>query len=192
MQLFERLSAKTKVLLGFCLMTAFTVVVGYVGLSNANRLNNDLDVLFNRDFRGLADVREANVHMFVIARSVRQAILDKTPDAVRESQRKIDSSYEIMRDDLKRAIKNMATEEGRRNTELAQSEMEKYMVAVRQCTQLSLEGKKDEALAVLTANQQHGWRADELLPTFVSVKKQSALRLWKRQRKVTILPGTSR
>ena len=172
MQLFERLSAKTKVLLGFCLMTAFTVVVGYVGLSNANRLNNDLDVLFNRDFRGLADVREANVHMFVIARSVRQAILDKTPDAVRESQRKIDSSYEIMRDDLKRAIKNMATEEGRRNTELAQNEMEKYMVAVRQSTQLSFEGKKDEALAVLTANQQHGWRADELF-TDVCKRKEA-------------------
>jgi methyl-accepting chemotaxis protein len=172
MQFFEQLSAKVKILLGFSLMTAFTIVVGYVGLSNANRLNSDLEILYNRDFRGLADIREANVHMFVIARSVRQAILDKTPEAVRESQRKIENSYEILRDDLRRAVKNMATEEGRKNTELAQVEMEKYIAAVRQSTQLSLEGKKEEALAVLTANASHGWKADELF-TDVCKRKEA-------------------
>ncbi|MGC4000707.1 MAG: methyl-accepting chemotaxis protein [Anaeromyxobacter sp.] len=162
MQFFERLSAKTKVLLGFALMTLFTVVVGYVGLSNASRLNDNLDVLFERDFRGLAEIREANVHMFIIARSVRQAILDKDPEAVRATQRKIESSYQIMRDDIDRAIKNMITDEGRHNTEQARNEVEKYMIGVRASTELSLQGKKEEALAMLNKYQEHGWRADEL------------------------------
>jgi len=162
MTFIESLSAKTKLMLGFGLMTMFTLVVGYVGLSNASRINENLDVLFERDFRGLADIRQANVHMFVIARSVRQAILDKDADAVRASQRKIETSYEIMRDGMNRAAKNMVTEEGRRNTEQAKTEIDKYMVGVRASVELSLAGKKAEALAVLTAHAEHGWRADEL------------------------------
>lgn len=162
MQMFEKLSARAKLLMGFFLMTVFTVVVGYVGLSNASRLNESLDVLFERDFKGLADIRQANVHMFVIARSVRQAILDKDAEAVRGTQRKIDASYEIMRDSLARAAKNMVTEEGRRNTELARVEVEKYMEGVRETVNLSLQGKKDLALTALNNYQAHGWKADEL------------------------------
>ncbi len=162
MQSFERLSARAKLLLGFLLMTVFTVVVGYVGLSNSSRLNDNIDVLFERDFRGLADIRQANVHMFIIARSVRQAILDKDAEAVRGTQRKIDASYEVMRDSMSRAAKNMATEEGRRNTEAARAEVEKYMEGVRESVSLSLQGKKEQALAALNAYQAHGWKADEL------------------------------
>jgi methyl-accepting chemotaxis protein len=162
MDSFERLSAKTKLVLGFLAMTVFTVVVGYVGLSNASRLNASLDTLFERDFRGLAQIREANVHMFVIARSVRQAILDKDTEAVRASQRRIETSYEIMRDDILSAAKNMVTEEGKRNTEAARLEIEKYMEGVRRSVEFSLQGKKTEALDVLTTYAPHGWKADEL------------------------------
>ncbi|HEY5957570.1 MAG TPA: methyl-accepting chemotaxis protein, partial [Polyangiaceae bacterium] len=91
-----------------------------------------------------------------------QAILDKDAEAVRVSQRKIESSYEIMRDDIIAAAKNMVTEEGKRNTELARTEIEKYMDGVRRSVEFSLQGKKAEALDVLTAFAPHGWKADEL------------------------------
>jgi methyl-accepting chemotaxis protein len=172
MSTLERLSAKAKLVLGFTLMTLFTVAVGYVGLSNASRLNDDLDVLFERDFRGLAEIRQANVHMFVIARSVRQAILDKDAEAVKRSQRKIETSYAIMRDSLNAAEKTMVTEEGRRNTALARSEVEKYMIGVRETVDLSLQGKKADAMAVLEKYAEHGWRADELF-TDVCKRKEA-------------------
>lgn len=159
---FERLSARAKLILGFVLMTAFTVVVGYVGLSNSSRVNSSLDVLFERDFRGLAEIREANVHMFIISRSVRQAILDKDVEAVRGSQRKIENSYGIMRDNIALAAKTMVTEEGRRNTEAARIEVEKYMEGVRASVALSLQGKKAEALDALNLTAAHGWKSDEL------------------------------
>lgn len=193
MQSFERLSARAKLLMGFLLMTVFTVAVGYVGLSNASRLNDNLDVLFERDFRGLADVRQANVHMFIIARSVRQAILDKDENAVRETKRKIESSYEIMRESLARAAKNMVTEEGRRNTELARVEVEKYMEGVRETVALSLQGKKQEALAALNAYQSHGWKADELFTDICKRKeavgmqtRDGAAQLYKTSRNIAL------
>jgi methyl-accepting chemotaxis protein len=171
MQSFEHLSAKTKVLLGFILMTLFTVVVGYVGLSNANRLNASLDVLYERDFRGLAEIRAANVQMFSISRTVRQAILDKDLDAVRESQRKAEASYEVARNSIALAEKNMFTEDGRRNTEAARTELDKYMQGVRETIALCLQGKKTEALDVLTAYAPHGWKVDELFSDIVKRKE---------------------
>lgn len=172
MESFERLSAKAKLILGFLAMTLFTVLVGYVGLSNANNLNDRLELLFTRDFRGLAEIRSANVHMFVIARSVRQAILDKDVEAVRASQRKIESSYEAMRTNMDLAIKNMITDDGRHNTELARSEVDKYMQGVRESISLSLQGKKQEALDALNAYQAHGWKADELFSDVCNRKEQ--------------------
>jgi methyl-accepting chemotaxis protein len=172
MDFFERLSAKTKLLFGFLLMTVLSVIVGYVGLNNASKLNDSITTMYRRDFLGLAEVREANIHMFIIARSVREAILDKKADAINEARGKIETSYQTLQRSLQSALPKMSTAEGRRNTELAQAEMEKYMVGIRQSVALSLEGKKDEAFNVLSAYQQHAWTADQLFTDVCNRKER--------------------
>jgi methyl-accepting chemotaxis protein len=163
MDWFRQLNAKTKLVLGFLLTTLFTVGVGYIGLSNASRANDDLDTLFTRDFVGLNAVQEADVNMFIIARTVRQAILDTDVTAIQESQRKIETSYAAMKENLKVAQPLMATEEGKRIMAEAQMETDKYVEVVRGVVALSLEGKKAEAMAALKAGQAHGWKVDELV-----------------------------
>lgn len=163
MEWFRQLSAKTKLVLGFLLTTLFTIGVGYIGLTNASRANDDLDTLYTRDFLGLNAVQEADINMFVLARTVRQAILEPQVAGVQEAQRKAEASYVAMKAHLKEAEPLMATEEGRRVMSEAQSEADKYMEVVRGVIALSLEGKKTEAFAALNAGQAHGWRVDELI-----------------------------
>lgn len=171
MNFFERLSAKGKVILGFLLMVVFTVGVGAVGLWSSNQLNNSVTQLYERDFLGLSEVREAHVQLLHISRISRQVILDKSPEDVRKNLQTIDKDYEIGRDKLKLAIPKMATEEGKHNTELAQGAFEKYVGAVRRTAELSLEGKKDEALANIMANASLGWEAMNLFDDVVKRKE---------------------
>jgi len=163
MEWFQNLSAKVKLILGFLLITAFTSVVGYVGLSNASGLNDEIDSLFNRGFLGLAAAREADVNMWVIARTVRQSILDTTPDAIRQSQQRIDLNYERMRNAMDRVDKSIFTDDARRIATGARTALDAYVTGVKEVVNLSLQGKKKEALDLLTISTPQGVKADELI-----------------------------
>jgi methyl-accepting chemotaxis protein len=124
---FEQLNAKTKVLLGFLLLSVFTAVVGYIGLSNTQKLSDEINTLYERDFLGLAEIREAHVQLLHISRLSRQVILDKKPEDVQKTQRAIETNATIVFQKLKEATPKMATEEGRRNAIAAQTYFEKYL-----------------------------------------------------------------
>jgi len=163
MDWFQKLSAKIKLLLGFGLITAFTGLVGYVGLSNANSLNDDLNVLFNRGFLGLAAAREADVDMWIIARTVRQAIIDTSPEDIRRSQTRIETTYEHMRNAMDRVDRSIVTEDARKLASGARTALDAYVNGCREVVHLSLQGKKKEAVDLLAASVPQGLRADELI-----------------------------
>lgn len=171
MDSFERLSAKSKVMLGFLLMVACTIGVGVVGLWSTSQLSKSVTTLYDRDFLGLSEVREAHVQLLHISRLSRQVILDKNPEDIRKNQQTIEKDYELAQAKLREAIPRMATEEGRRNTELAQVAFQKYVDAVRRAAELSLEGKKEEALTYLLSRVSLGWDAMNLFDDVVKRKE---------------------
>ncbi len=171
MEWFQNLSAKVKLILGFLLITSFTTVVGYVGLSNASGLNDEIDSLFNRGFLGLAAAREADVDMWVIARTVRQSILDTTPEAIHQSQQRIETTYERMRNAMDRVDKSVVTDDARRIASAARTALDAYVVGAKEVANLSLQGKKKEALDLLAASVPQGLKADELISELCKSKE---------------------
>lgn len=162
MQFFERMNAKAKIVWGFITMVVFIFAMGWIGLLNADFSNATLQSLYSRDFIGTARMRDAEVKGYIISLAAHRAIMTKDHSANKEQQRVIDRSYESLRDHLGRAHAASTSEEERREIELAQSTMDAYMATVRQSIQLSLDGRRDEAWAMLAA-EQRGLRADELI-----------------------------
>jgi len=104
MQFFERMNAKTKILLGFLLMAVFIFAMGYIGMRSAQVSNNDVQSLYHRDFQGSARMRDAEVTGYVISLAAHKVVLAKDQNTVRELQRAIEHSNETLREHLGRAL----------------------------------------------------------------------------------------
>jgi len=172
MNWFSNLSAKTKLVLGFLMTTVFTVGVGYLGLSNLSRMNDSMSELYHRDFVGLNAIREAEINMFIVARSVRHALLDPDQKGVEDSRTRIENSGKLIRDRLDKAAPLMATEQGTRLLNEARSELELYLGSVRQVMALVDAGKRAEGFAHLNATQKHGWNMSHLISELSALKEK--------------------
>ena len=71
MNWFKNRKAVTKLMLGFGLMALLLAFVAYRGLSSASQINNRLETLYQRDLMGLSAVKEANINLVYIGRSIR-------------------------------------------------------------------------------------------------------------------------
>lgn len=171
MEWFQRLNAKTKLMLAFALIVSFSGLTAWVGLSNASSLNDELGSLYNRGFLGLAAAREADVDMWVIARTARQAIIDTEPEAVRKSQLRVEKAHDHMRLAMERADKSIVTDDARKLFSAANAGLEAYVAGCREVVQLSLQGKKKEAIDLLAASVPEGVRADELITELCKSKE---------------------
>ncbi len=172
MNWFSNLSAKAKLVLGFLMTTAFTVGVGYLGLSNLSRMNDAMSELYDRDFIGLNAIREAEINMFIVARSVRHALLDPEQKGVEDSRTRIENSGKLIRDRLDKAAPLMATEQGTRLLNEARSELELYLGSVRQVMAFVDAGKRAEGFAHLNATQKHGWNMSRLIGELSALKEK--------------------
>jgi len=171
MEWFQKLNAKTKLLLAFALIVSFSGLMAWVGLSNASSLNDELGILYNRGFLGLAAAREADVDMWVIARTARQALIDTSPEAIRQSQLRVEKTHDHMRAAMERADKSIVTDDARKLFSAANSALEAYVTGCREVVQLSLQGKRKEAIDLLVASVPEGVKADELITELCKSKE---------------------
>ena len=171
MEWFQRLNAKTKLLLAFALIVSFSGLMAWVGLSNASSLNDEIGTLYNRGFLGLAAAREADVDMWVIARTARQALIDTSPDAIRQSQLRVEKTHDHMRAAMERADKSIVTDDARKLFGAANSALEAYVAGAQEVVQLSLQGKRKEAIDLLAASVPEGVKADELITELCKSKE---------------------
>lgn len=83
MQWFKDLKVGVKLVSSFLVVSTLTAAVGYIGLKNMGQINNQADLLYERELVGLAHVAEANVNIAYNARATR-ALLLASSDAERE------------------------------------------------------------------------------------------------------------
>ncbi len=74
-----KLNIRAKLVIGFALVLAFTVVVGASGYSAANNINNNLDTVYLNHLQSISDIKEVSIDLWGIRTAVRQAILAQTP-----------------------------------------------------------------------------------------------------------------
>ena len=67
--MFSNFSIGTRLITGFILVAAITVVVGVIGISNTRQINDMADRMYDRELLGLSYVKEANINLIYIGRA---------------------------------------------------------------------------------------------------------------------------
>jgi methyl-accepting chemotaxis protein len=78
--MFSRMKLGTKLIGGFLLVAALSLVVGSIGMWNSDRINTMADNLYEQDLLGLSYIKEANINLIYMGRARGNLLLASTQE----------------------------------------------------------------------------------------------------------------
>ncbi|WP_052574502.1 HAMP domain-containing methyl-accepting chemotaxis protein [Gemmatimonas aurantiaca] len=72
---FDNWKLRTKLLVSFTVLSTLTALVGLVGISNMAKLSESSRTIYNKELLGLSFVKEANINLVYLGRSIRALVL---------------------------------------------------------------------------------------------------------------------
>jgi methyl-accepting chemotaxis protein len=149
MNWFNNLSTMKKLILGFSLVCAITIGVGYTGITGMSEINGMLGTLYERDMKGLSLMKDANLDLLYIGRNMRQAIIVKDPAEVRVLRADVDKYIASIHKNLQESEKTLATEEGKAMLAKANEALGEYLQVVDKVLDACAANQNDQAAAEL-------------------------------------------
>lgn len=73
--MLKNIKISIKLIGSFLIVCAITAAVGYLGLSNMKKLNQAADNLYENELKGVTFIKEANINLLSLGRSLRNAVL---------------------------------------------------------------------------------------------------------------------
>jgi methyl-accepting chemotaxis protein len=119
-----------KLIGAFLLVSMITGLVGFIGVSNMSELNDAADDLYQKELLGLSRIKEANVNLMGVARSLRNSVLATTED---ERQRYItltSTNADAVQTSFDKAKSQFTTDEGKQLLNSFSREWGEYKVAL--------------------------------------------------------------
>lgn len=169
---FKNLRTVTKLMLAFSTMAAVLAVVGYQGLSAANRINDLNDTLYVRHMLGLSAMKDAMIARVMIGRDTRTAILAKDRAEAQKSVEKVEEDINKVRESLLAAEKTLVTEEGKAKIAQTKERFSTYVDATRETARLAVAGDREGALTALDKSRAIGEQVTTQLDGLTEMKER--------------------
>jgi methyl-accepting chemotaxis protein len=173
MNWFNDIRTMTKLAIGFGVVTALVVLVGFLGLSTGANANAALEQTYNRDVHGIDAAHRAEQSVLRLARAYRQAML--APDAAgkEDGLHEIDVAEQETYRDLDVLEKSIIVEENRAWVTQARTLTAEYARGARECTRESASDPV-KAYEHLKRNFPLGKEIQKLLDQTLEAKEHAA------------------
>jgi methyl-accepting chemotaxis protein len=150
-----KLRIRTKLLAAFGVILAMTAVVGYVGVSNVNAVNNMLRNLYLNQTKSISEIKQAGMDFYNIRVAVQSVILETDITAIQAQAQKITDTDKLVQASFAGYQKSLQTED-RKIFEEMQSNYKAYMQGVPTVLEWSLVNNDYEAYNALQKVQAAG------------------------------------
>ncbi len=101
--MFSNIKIGVRLIAGFILVAAISVVVGVIGISSADKINTLAESMYQQDLLGLSYVKEANINMIYIGRARANYLLATTQEERQHHLASISKDSATFKDYLNRA-----------------------------------------------------------------------------------------
>ena len=138
MRWFYDLKTMMKLMLSFGFISALMIMVGSLGISGMGEINANVTSLYERDMKGLTDVKDADILVLRVMRTVRQVMIETDPRAQEEQQRQLDRLDVELRASLDTIEKGLILPEGRAKLAEIRATYPGWMESVRETAKLAI------------------------------------------------------
>jgi methyl-accepting chemotaxis protein len=101
--MFSNIKIGVRLLVGFILVAAISIVVGAIGINSANKINNLSDAMYEQDLMGLSYIKEANINLIYIGRARANYLLATTQEERQQYLSTITKASAAAMDNLNKA-----------------------------------------------------------------------------------------
>jgi methyl-accepting chemotaxis protein len=171
-----KMNIRNKLLLSFGVILVLTGIVGYVGYSSTSNLSTMLDTLYVNQTQSIAAIKQANVDIYTIRATIRQAVLDLDTSSVTADIQKIPAEDAKVRANLADFEKRIASQKVRDGYDKLVKTYDAYMTVVNtKMIPLAQDPAKDaEAVAAINEAAPIAAQMDQNISDLVAIKEQQA------------------
>ena len=101
--MFSNIKIGVRLIVGFVLVAAISIVVGAIGISSANKINDMADKMYQEDLLGISYVKEANINLVYIGRARANFMIATTQEERQQHLAMITKSSALAKDYMARA-----------------------------------------------------------------------------------------
>jgi len=135
--MFNRMKVGTRLIAGFLVLTLLGAAVAGVGIFNMSRMNDRADRLYQRELLGISYVKEANINLVYIGRSLRNVLLASSDKDRSAGIAAIKTAQDRMQAYLDKARPLFYSENGKRLFAAVEADVREYGARVAQATDLA-------------------------------------------------------
>ena len=131
-----------RLIAAFLIVAAASAIVGYVGISNAGKINDMADRMYERELLGLSYVKEANINLIYIGRARANALLASSQEDRAKQMAIADKAIVTLKEQMEKARPLFVSERGkirsRRITGLSRRQQSLVSAAVKRARTMGL------------------------------------------------------
>ncbi|WP_318014105.1 methyl-accepting chemotaxis protein [Paucibacter sp. TC2R-5] len=102
----------SKLIAGFLLVAAIGALIGILGLTKMAQLNKAASEMYDKEFKAVSFIKEANIDLIYVERDLRNALLATNPDGRGKSRESLRKNMALAKDNIKQADPLFWTEKG--------------------------------------------------------------------------------
>ncbi len=114
MSMLEKRNLTTKLFLGFSLGLITTLLIGLNSSNNMNLISKEIKAMYYSQLLGVSHIKETEINLIYIERSLRQIVLATTPTAHEKASQRLDKAIVTLQTELDEARKTITDDEGKK------------------------------------------------------------------------------
>jgi methyl-accepting chemotaxis protein len=134
----------TKLISAFIAVCALGAAVSAIGIRNMASMNTSSETMYKLDLLGLSLVKEANINLLYVGRSMRNALLATTEEQRNAALAKVDTDLALTRKNLDAAKPLFWSEKGKADFATLEAQWAEYTAAVGRLRAMSAQAKVNE------------------------------------------------
>ncbi|NMM29383.1 MAG: HAMP domain-containing protein [Glaciimonas sp.] len=176
--MFSNIKIGVRLMAGFMLVTAISIVVGVIGISNANKINDMAGAMYARDLIGLSYIKEANINLIYIGRARSNYLLATSQEERQKHLASINKSSAALKDYIEKAQPLFITPKAKEIFATFAKEWEEYEKEMQHALSLAasqkLEQRSEALVQTLGRVRDKANQLDDLLSDLTKLKEERA------------------
>ncbi len=174
----NQMKVGTRLLGAFSIVALAGALVAALGIANMSKINDMGDRIYERELLGLSYIKEANIDLIYIGRSLRSVLLASTDEQRNKSLQRIEDARKELRSNLAEADKRFVSPAGRELLSKLRSELDAYdtdvQEAVRRARKEPLQANNELASFVMGAMANKATAVDDRMSELARLKEKNA------------------
>ncbi|MGE5499619.1 MAG: MCP four helix bundle domain-containing protein, partial [Syntrophothermus sp.] len=175
MKWFNNLKIGNKLIISFCIISAFTVIVGIQGLSNMSDINNMLNSLYLNETMGISYIKEANIDLIYFGRAQNNYFLASSAEERQKYRARMEEYEGLMLSNVEKATPLIHSELGKKYLADLRTQWTEYKEIVRKIVELgsseALDAKRASVTMAQSVGREKSDEIDSLLSRLARIKE---------------------